>query len=157
MGAVIRLPWLVCIAVPIVAVGCSHAHPEPELQVVNILNAQADAWNRGELDRFMGYYWKSDDLACTTNGQTTQGWAATAAFYRKHYPTPEDRGRLEYDEIQIQPLAKDAILVVGRWSLDGDPEARGGTFSRVFRRIDDHWVIAHEHLSPSAPEPQSPH
>src|SRR5262245_32515366 len=39
-----------------------------------VLNAQEDAWNRGDVDAFMQHYWKSDDLTFSSGGQTTRGW-----------------------------------------------------------------------------------
>ncbi len=30
--------------------------------LLDLLNEQADSWNRGDLEGFMGYYWHSEDL-----------------------------------------------------------------------------------------------
>ena len=137
--------WLAAFAVLLTAGGCSHVHPEPELQVVNILNAQADAWNRGDLDAFMDHFSRSDDLTASSEGGTIRGWAAARGEYdRRHAATS---GRLRYDDVHIQPLAEEVILAVGRWSIEGDLETRHGTFSCLFRRVADRWFIVHDHCS----------
>lgn len=133
------------------AVGCSQARPEPELQIVNVLNAQADAWNRGDLDAFLAHYWRSDDLTFSSGGSTTRGWAATRARYKERYPTAERMGRLEFDRLEVRLLGNDAALVLGRWCLRPDDDSRGGNFSLVFRRMGNRWVIVHDHTSVSTP------
>lgn len=135
------------LAIGLCSAGCVHQRPEPELQIVNVLNAQADAWNRGDLEAFMGPYWKSDDLTYSAAGRTTTGWAELLARYKSRYPTPQHMGRLEFDGLRIRFLSPDAALVIGRWHLDRNGDPVGGRFSLVFQRIDHRWVIVHDHTS----------
>ena len=67
------------VAVGLGTIGCAHQRPEPELQIVNILNSQADAWNRGDLEGFMQPYWKSAELTYSAAGATTSGWSELLA------------------------------------------------------------------------------
>lgn len=131
-------------------IGCSQARPEPELQIVNVLNAQVDAWNRGDLDAFLTHYRQSDDLTFTGGGSTTRGWAAVRANYKTRYPTPERMGRLEFDRLEVRVLGDEAALVLGRWCLRHDGDSRGGTFSLVFQRIENRWVIVHDQSEAAA-------
>jgi len=127
--------------------GCSQVHPEPELLVVNALNEQADAWQRGNLDTFLQHYWASDELTLFADGRAEEGSRAARTLYEPKVPAGNAAGRLVYDLIRVQPLAPDVILVTGRWQVDRGTDSQAGRFSRVFRRIDGRWVIAHEHLS----------
>ncbi|MCP4246154.1 MAG: nuclear transport factor 2 family protein [bacterium] len=130
--------------------GCASARTEPEVHIVNVLNAQADAWNRGDLDTFMAHYWPTEELTFSSGGQTTRGWQATLDSYRRRYPTPERMGRLRFDHLEIHPLPPTAALVLGRWHLDRPPDAggpTGGNFSLIFRRIKERWLIVHDHTS----------
>jgi hypothetical protein len=127
--------------------GCSAHRAEPELQIVNVLNAQADAWNRGDLDGFMEPYWKSDELTYSAAGQTTSGWSELLARYRDRYPTAERMGRLEFDQLRIRLLGPEAALAIGRWHVDRGDDPVGGTFSLVLQLIDGRWVIVHDHTS----------
>jgi hypothetical protein len=151
MRCVLPAGWVVCVVALVLTAGCSQSYPEPELQVVNVLNAQTDAWNRGDLDAFLAHHWQSDDLTCLRGGELSEGWPAVSAAYRARWPAPDQRRRLRFERIRLHPLSDGAILAVGQWLLVNSPEARRGTFSRVFQCIDDRWVIIHEHLSPPLP------
>lgn len=142
-----RTRVLVWIGTTTALTGCAPTRPDAALHVVNVLNAQADAWNRGDIDGFMAHYWNSDELTFCAGGDTLQGWSSTLARYRDKYPTPQRMGRVEFDNIQLTPLSDDAALAVGRWRVEREGDPVGGVFSLVLRRIDGRWVIVHDHTS----------
>ncbi len=111
-----------------------------------ILQEQAAAWNRGDIDAFMEHYWKSDDLTFSSGGKTTRGWQTTKDGYKQRYPTRERMGFLIFDRLEAFPLADSAALVLGHWHLDRSGPV-GGNFSLVFRKIGGQWVIVHDHTS----------
>ncbi len=115
-----------------------------------VLRAQADAWNRGEVDAFVDHYWHSPDVTFSSSGATTRGWEATVNRYRERYPTREKMGEISFDNLEITPLGADAALVLGQWRLDRDAEPVSGNFSIVFRNLDGRWVIVHDHTSQQA-------
>jgi len=115
--------------------------------IQSVLTAQADAWNRGDIDAFVDHYWKSDALTFSSNGETARGWTATLNRYRERYPTPEKMGRLEFKELEITPLGDSAALVLGQWKLDRENNPVAGNFSLVFRKLDGRWLIVHDHTS----------
>lgn len=115
--------------------------------VESVLRAQEEAWNRGDLDAFMAHYWKSDDLTFSSGGKTTRGWNATMKRYLERYPTREKMGRVSFGELEIMPLGDSAALVLGQWKLDRESEPVAGNFSLILRKLDGHWVIAHDHTS----------
>jgi beta-aspartyl-peptidase (threonine type) len=127
--------------------GCAPSRTDAALNVVKVLSAQADAWNRGDIDGFMAHYWISDELTFCASGTTLDGWAATLARYKEKYPTPERMGRVEFDNLRITPLGEDAALVIGRWRVQREGDPIGGVFSLVLRRTDGRWVIIHDHTS----------
>jgi beta-aspartyl-peptidase (threonine type) len=45
-----------------------------ESQIRAVLESQAEAWNRGDIDAFMGGYWKSDETAFVGANGITRGW-----------------------------------------------------------------------------------
>ena len=112
-----------------------------------ILTKQANAWNGGDIDEFMEHYWKSDKLTFSSGGKTTRGWQTTKDNYKERYPTRERMGKLSFAELEVTALSNEAALVLGRWHLEREPEPIGGNFSLVFRRIDDRWLIVHDHTS----------
>jgi len=61
-------------------------------------------------------------------------------------------GQVAFSEIEVFALGDSAALVLGRWLLKRKPTDIGGNFSLVLRRIEDRWVIIHDHTS-RTPEP----
>jgi ketosteroid isomerase-like protein len=117
----------------------------------DILQKQAAAWNRGDIDGFMEHYWKSENLTFSSGGKTTRGWQTTKDNYKLRYPTRERMGKLTFDQLEAFPLGDSAALLLGHWHLDRTGPV-GGNFSLVFRKIDGAWVIVHDHTS-LAPTP----
>ncbi|MFO0013159.1 MAG: YybH family protein [Planctomycetota bacterium] len=113
-----------------------------------ILNRQAEAWNRGDIEAFMGAYWKSPELTFSSGGETTRGWDDTLARYRKRYPDTAAMGKLAFSALETQMLGRDAALTLGRWELKRQEPARGN-FSLVWRKVDGTWRIIHDHSSSS--------
>jgi ketosteroid isomerase-like protein len=112
-----------------------------------ILDRQAEAWNRGDIDAFMQDYWQSDQLTFSSGGQTQRGWTTTRDRYRARYPTQAEMGTLRFAVDETQMLGAEAGLVLGRWDLERASGPIGGNFTLVFRKFDGRWVIAHDHTS----------
>ena len=119
--------------------------------LVEILERQAAAWNDGDLERFMDAYWKSEELTFCSGGNITRGWKATLERYRHRYGDKEKMGQLKFAELEVMPLGTDAALMLGEWQLTAKGQNFGGNFSLVWRKIDDHWKIIHDHTSLSEP------
>lgn len=121
-----------------------------------ILDAQSEAWNRGDIDGFMHHYWQSDRLTFSSDGHTRRGWTETKARYEQRYPTPERMGQLEFTDLEAHLLGDNAALMLGRWHLTREPDPIGGVFSLVFELIDGQWKIIHDHTSSTPPEEVPP-
>ena len=120
---------------------------DSKLQIEAVLTTQAEAWNRGDIDSFMKYYWNSDELTFSSGGETTRGWTNTRDNYRKRYPTRDLMGQLRFSQLEITLLGDSAALVLGRWRLAREMSPVAGNFSLVLRRIDGQWLIIHDHTS----------
>ncbi len=115
-------------------------------QVRALLVRQAEAWNEGDVDRFMDAYWKSDALTFTSAGQLTRGHAATLARYKRRYPDRSAMGHLAFSDLEYLELGDTAMQVQGVWNLQRD-EPVGGRFTLVLRKFPDGWKIVHDHTS----------
>ncbi len=113
----------------------------------SVLTQQKQAWNDGNLDRFMETYWKSPQLTFSSGGETTRGWQETLDRYKKKYATAELMGQLEFENIEVQQLSKDVALVLGEWELTLQSDKPHGNFSLVLRKLDGAWRIVHDHSS----------
>lgn len=116
-----------------------------------VISAQAEAWNRGDLEAFMTGYWKSPKVIFTSRGQIRRGWQTTLENYRAHYGSAiSSMGHLEFSDLEIHLLDPDSAWVLGRWTLTGGDADSTGVFTLVFRRIDAKWVIVMDHSSQTA-------
>ena len=110
------------------------------------LAAQRDAWNRGDLDAFMDAY-DREQLVFTSGGNIRRGWEETLARYRQRYGAGGKMGQLAFSELEIDPVAADAAVVLGHWEVSESPEAGHGVFTLVMVRRGDAWRIVHDHTS----------
>ncbi len=117
-------------------------------EITELMSKQVRAWNAADIPEFMKYYWKSDKLTFSSGGTTRRGWKATLESYQKKYPTPEKMGQLRFSNLEIDVLGEGVALVLGEWQLKraDDPDI-GGNFSLVFRKLEGHWLIIHDHSS----------
>ena len=127
--------------------GAAYAQ-KPKQEIASILQAQTEAWNRGDLEGFMKGYWQSDSLLFIGKSGLTWGWQQTLDNYKKGYHSPEAMGKLNFDISHMKPIeGGKAWLVVGKWHLSrtiGDLE---GHFSLVWEKRKGKWVIVADHSS----------
>lgn len=149
MKAEIALSCAASLAGVWVCSGC--AGPSgPSSEIRAVLDRQNQAWNRGDIGQFMEPYWRSADLTFSSGGKTTRGWQATYDRYLERYPERKAMGHLDFTNLEIREMGREAALVLGRWRLERE-EPIGGNFTLVMRRVDGHWVIIHDHTSVEAP------
>ena len=116
-------------------------------EIQGVIAAQQSAWNRGDLDGFMAGYWQSDSLSFVGSKGVMYGWQATLDNYKKSYPSPEIMGKLNFTLLQIKPIAKHTVYVVGKWQLTRSVGDVGGHFTLVWQKIKGKWVIVSDHSS----------
>ena len=115
--------------------------------IKELLTEQVNAWNEGDIDRFMVTYWRSPKLTFSSGGQTTRGWQATLDRYKKKYHSRELMGTLRFDQIEVSVLAENVALCLGRWRLTRKEDEPHGNFSLILKKIDGKWRIVHDHSS----------
>ena len=123
---------------------------KPEDDIRALLTAQADAWNRGDLDGFLAPYWNSEELSFFSNDTVTRGFAATEARYRKRYGnSKETMGHLGYEGLEVTMLSSDSAVVYGRFRLQMKDSNPTGIFTLILRKQAGKWKIIHDHTSTS--------
>ena len=122
---------------------------DPRVAVRALLDAQVEAWNRGDLEGFMAGYWRSPELVFCSGATVTKGWDATIARYRQRYQSEgREMGRLGFDAIEVLPMGVDAAAARGAWRLRmSDGKEPRGLFTLLLRRLDGAWRIVHDHTS----------
>lgn len=112
-----------------------------------VIDAQAEAWNRGDVAGYMEGYAKEDATTFISGDRITKGWKPVLDRYKANYDTREKMGTLAFSELEFTPLCADSIKATGRWQLttaDGTPHGR---FTLLFRRTAAGWRIVHDHTS----------
>jgi ketosteroid isomerase-like protein len=112
-----------------------------------VLDAQAAAWNRGDIDGYMNGYDRSPNTEFVGADSITRGWQDVFDRYKKRYDTREKMGTLTFSDLEITVLSKDAALVLGRWHLKRASDEPHGTFTLLFRKTKAGWRIVHDHTS----------
>lgn len=128
--------------------GQNAAKPKKNEEAIRaVLDAQMDAWNRGDLKGYMDGYDRSPATEFVGGAEITRGWQTVLERYQKKYDSREKMGALTYSDLGITMLSKDAAFVLGRWRLKRANDEPHGTFSLLFKRTKAGWRIVHDHSS----------
>ncbi len=115
--------------------------------VRSVMNEQAAAWNRGDIEGFMKGYWNSPQMTFVSGDNVTKGWQPTLDRYKKTYDTKAKMGVLTFSDLEVNILANDAAVVLGSWSLARESDNPHGKFTLTFRKFKDGWKIILDHTS----------
>jgi len=131
----------------VLSVSVTAQNSKIESDIRAVMNDQAAAWNRGDIDGFMRGYWNSPKLTFVSGANVTRGWQPTLDRYKKNYDSREKMGTLTFSDLEITVLSKDAAVVLGSWSLAREKDNPHGKFTLVFRKFKDGWRIVQDHTS----------
>jgi ketosteroid isomerase-like protein len=121
---------------------------QPELEKA-MRDAEA-AWNRGDLEAFVGWYEDSPETTFLGRDLTRGGVKVIFDRYRRGFPTREAMGVLTYSELQSRAIGDGVALMTGRFALKRAASAGGdtsGRFTLVWKRTPSGWKIVHDHTS----------
>ncbi|MGB0390045.1 MAG: YybH family protein [Salibacteraceae bacterium] len=112
-----------------------------------LLFKQRDNWNKGDLDGFMGYYWKNDSLCFLGKNGMNCGWENIYSNYKKSYSSKEQMGHLEFEILKSEPLTNQSHFLVGSWKVMRVTDTIGGSFNLIWKEINGEWKIVFDHTS----------
>ena len=140
---------LVAVAMP-VANAKSGENSVQKKAIFQVMEMQANAWNRGDVDGFMVGYLNSPDTSYTSGGAQVWGYEAIKQRYVRTYGAGDRKlmGKLEFSNLKVVEATKDSAVCVGEWHLTRAkaPKAEG-VFSLVFVRTPSGWKIIHDHTT----------
>ena len=116
-----------------------------------VIQAQQEAWNRGDIDGFMNGYARSKSTIFVSEDTVTRGWQTVRDRYKKKYSDRAKMGTLKFSDLEITSLGADSALALGRWKLKRTKDQPHGRFTLIFRKTADGWRIVHDHTSAPAP------
>lgn len=115
--------------------------------LLKVLSLQQAAWNNGNLDSFMLYYWHSPELRFISKKGVRKGWQEVYDNYKKSYAGKEQMGILKFDIKSIDFMDKNNAMIVGSWQVKNDSGVHEGYFSLWLKKILTNWVIVVDHTS----------
>jgi ketosteroid isomerase-like protein len=125
----------------------SFAQNKDEKEILETLDNQTKAWNRGEIETFMVGYWPNDSLMYIGKSGVTYGYQPTLNSYKKTYSDTAKMGKLSFDILQVKRLSAEYYYVVGKWFLKRSAGDANGYYTLLFRKINGRWVIISDHSS----------
>ena len=112
-----------------------------------VLDAQRDAWNRGDIAGYMAGYSNSADITFLSGDSLTRGWQTVHDRYQKNYSSREKMGTLTFSDLETTILSSNMVMVIGRWHLQRSNDQPHGRFTLIFRNTKQGWRILHDHTS----------
>ena len=125
----------------------AYSQVKDSLAIRNLLEQQTREWNAGHIEAFMNGYWKNDSLMFIGKTGVTYGWQSTLNNYIRSYPDTMAMGKLKFNLLKFNRIAKDYFFVVGQWHLTRKIGDLSGVFTLLFRKINNTWVIIADHSS----------
>ena len=137
----------------VVVVGYQKGAPKSQAEDKNVaavravIEAQAAAWNRGDVAGYMEGYAREEATTFVSGDTLTRGWQTVHDRYKSRYDTREKMGTLAFTELEFKPLSEFYLMATGRWQLTRAGDAPRGRFTLIFRRTNAGWRIVHDHTS----------
>jgi ketosteroid isomerase-like protein len=126
-----------------------HTASRQELNIVKVLLAQENAWNKGDLSAFASSFKDSPDTLFITH-QVFRGFAGLVDEYKRDYPSKAAMGTLSYSDLEVHPLDENFAIVLGKYRLERSKKDGGnaeGLFSLVVENTDNGWKIVLDHIT----------
>lgn len=122
--------------------------PRSVKQVKAALDEQVNAWNAGQLEKAMGYYYNSPDLLWISRAGIAKGYEPIFQGYVKDYTDRSLMGTYSYEPLHIEVLSAAKVFYVFRWKIDlNGKKIMGGISSQIWKRSGKDWLIISEHAS----------
>lgn len=120
-----------------------------KVEIEGLLAKQVEAWNEGDLEKFMETYWNSEKLVFIGSRGPTYGWQATLENYKKGYPDKAAMGKLNFNILEISKIDKKTVFVIGKFELTREIGDLSGHYTLVIQKIGNQWLIVSDHSSSS--------
>lgn len=114
-----------------------------QLDVVKIILAQQNAWNKGDLDGYLSHYKDAPDTEAVL-ANLVRGVDNIRAAYRQNFPNKDAMGDIEDTDIDVRALGDNYALATGKYHLNRSKKSGGaveGTFMELFQKTPNGWQI----------------
>ena len=137
---------LIALLLPAIAAAAEHVSANDLAAIHAVLDQQAAAWNRGDIEAYMAGYAQSDDTMFVGT-DVTRGWTKVRDRYKAKYDSPAKMGTLVFSDLDLRPVGRDDVIVTGAWKLTREADTPHGRFTLIFHRRSEGWRIVYDHSS----------
>lgn len=143
----IMMKKVLTILIVVIVVGFTPEKTEEVEEIKALLETQRQAWNEGDLPKYMEGYWMSDSLLFIGKKGLNYGWEKTLSNYEKGYPDKAAMGNLKFELKKIEVLSPTSAYVVGKWHIDRTDDFLEGHFLLIVKKIEGQWKVVVDHSS----------
>ena len=110
---------------------------------------QRVAWNKGDIEAALGFYWNSPEVTWVSKAGVNRGFAGFASAMRAEYGgRPDQMGVYSGEILLAKELCPETGMIIVRWSVDRDGQRlMGGVSTQLWEEVDGAWRIVFEHAS----------
>ncbi|MEA2344197.1 MAG: hypothetical protein QOF63_2366 [Thermoanaerobaculia bacterium] len=141
-----RFLFVALMLLPVIATAATRVSAKDLAAIRAVLDAQAAAWNAGDIDGYMAGYAQSDETMFVGT-DVTRGWTKVRDRYKAKYDSRAKMGTLVFSDLDLRPLGSDDVVVTGAWKLKRDADTPHGRFTLIFHRRPEGWRIVYDHSS----------
>jgi ketosteroid isomerase-like protein len=117
-------------------------------EVKKALEGQIHAWNEGDLEKAMTYYWNSPEILWINKAGIQKGYQPVLEDFRKEFGDKTKMGVYSYNALHIEEVSTAVVYFVFRWKIElNGKRIMGGISSQIWKKIDNRWVVTAEHAS----------
>lgn len=117
-------------------------------QVQQALEGQISAWNKGDLETAMTYYWNSPDMLWISKNGTDKGYQEVYDMFLQDFADRSKMGIYTCEPLHIEQVSESAVYFAFRWKIELEgKQLMGGVSSQVWKKLNGRWVVTSEHAS----------
>ena len=141
------LSFAIALSLVLIPPARAQSAPTDTQAILTVIADMETAWNKGDFKGYMAGF-KNPDVVFVSGGRFQSDWQGTLDHYVRDYgASPETRGTLHFYDMKVEILGPDSAQLIGRFHLERPQHALEGVNTRLFRKVDGHWVIALNHVS----------
>jgi ketosteroid isomerase-like protein len=115
-----------------------------------LLDTQAAAWNRGDIESFVDGYWKSEETVFVGANGVKKGFQSVLERYRHEYPDSKAMGHLSFSHLEVHMTCKDCAYTIGEFLLEREKDKPSGFFTLYLKKFSYGWKIIADHTTARA-------
>jgi limonene-1,2-epoxide hydrolase len=109
-------------------------------------------WNGGGMDAYLAAYQNDESISLVFGDKAVRGMQGMSDLFKGSWTTEEEMGDFHTNNVVVRLSSPDIAIASGGFEHVFPNLTVVGSFTHVWRRIDDGWLIIHEHTSRANPE-----